>query len=417
MQLFTLRGSMILLSISGLLVVGSSRLAASEPPFDYFSNSWNVVGLKDYERGARIAPDNTILLDGGERAVIRYGKESLPLGEKPIKTLRDGWMPIVLLSAQDGAVRYDFTIWAAPLPTVVDWRKAFDWPTEGENFMVWIAAKAVNTGGEKAEAKFVVERGKAKHEKKWSLAPGEVAEDCTRLPFVPVRFPLIFEQEDPKVWLERTAEYWCGLLGEGATFEVPCRKAQDTLRAAHVCQFLVSDHAELHGGEGFYDEFYIRDAAYQLMELEEAGFDRVAARAVLPFLRYQFSDGRFGSQERQLDANGQAPWAFWQYAKITGDRAVLERAYPQMLAAARWAEKTRRSLQHDAPSPGLMPACFGDGESLWDGRHHIVGADFWNLRGMLCTADAAPMRGKDADAKELTDAADDYRKAIDAAWK
>jgi len=27
----------------------------------------------------------------------------------------------------------------------------------------------------------------------------------------------------------------------------------------------------LHGGEGFYDEFYIRDGAYQMLELEEAG--------------------------------------------------------------------------------------------------------------------------------------------------
>ena len=70
-------------------------------------------------------------------------------------------MPIVLLSAEDGPVHYEFTLWATPLPTVKDWEKAFDWPTEGENFLNWILVKATNKGNAQAEAKVsVVQTGK-----------------------------------------------------------------------------------------------------------------------------------------------------------------------------------------------------------------------------------------------------------------
>ena len=85
----------------------------------------------------------------------------------------------------------------------------------------------------------------------------------------------------------------------------------------------------------------------------------------------------------------------WQYAKITGDRAWLEKVYPQMLRASRWTMKARRKAPADSPFAGLLPAAFADGEFLYDRKHHIVGYDLWNLRGMLCTADAARWLGKD----------------------
>ncbi len=70
-----------------------------------------------------------------------------------------------------------------------------------------------------------------------------------------------------------------------------------------------------------------------------------------------------------------------------------------------------------SPYAGLLPAALADGESLWDGKHHIVGYDLWNLRGLLCTADAARTLGKTAEADELLAEANAYRAAIDAACK
>jgi hypothetical protein len=406
--------------IAATVSLGAFSIQAEEP-FDYYSNSWNVIGLKDYNNGSQITPSNELLLSGGDKLQLRFGNSLTPLDSKQIKTLREGWLPIILLSEQDGAVRYDFTVWATPLPTVKDWRRAFDWPTEGENFLNWITVKVTNTGSDRAEAKFASEilgeSRKEKHENSWSLASGESVEDCVRVPFAAGPDSIAIDKEDPKVWLDRTEEYWRGVLASATQIEVPCRKSVETLKTAHVLQLITNDHGMMHPGEGPYDEFYVRDAAYQILELEEAGMNDAAQKAIEWFFKFQKSDGRFESQDNELDGNGQALWAFWQYGRITNDRAWLEKVYPRMMEACRWTMKTRREAPADSPLAGLLPPAFADGENLFDRKHHIVGYDFWNLRGLLCTADVARLLGKDADAKELLAEADDYRKAIDAACK
>jgi len=395
--------------------------ARSGEVFDYFRNSWSVIGLKDYTHGTRLTPANELLLAGKRKVGLRFGRRLTPLSRKQTKTLLNGWLPVILLTASDKGVRYDFTFWATPLPTVKDWRKAFDWPTEGENFLNWIVVKATNTGDTPAEAKFRAEQSgpssSAQQAFAWSLPPGRSAEAVLRIPFAPVKDPRAFAKEDPKVWLERAVAYWRGLMAGAARLEVPCRKATEALLAAHVCQLIANDHGELQGGEGFYDTFYIRDGGYQIMELEEAGLWDAARNAVGHYLRRQRPDGRFETQRNQFDANGQALWVLWQYYKITGDKEWLKKAYPQMRRAVDWMKKARRQAPDDSPFAGLLPNAPADGEYLWDGKHHIVGYDFWNLRGLLCTADAARALGKTAEAGELLREAKDYRAAIDAAWK
>ena len=145
----------------------------------------------------------------------------------------------------------------------------------------------------------------------------------------------------------------------------------------------------MRGGEGFYDQFYIRDGAYQILEYGEFGLSEAASKSLELYFPYQRPDGRFESQENQWDANGQAPWIFLQYYKMTRDRAWLNRAYPPMKKAAEWTIHVRREAPADSPFAGLLPPGVADGEFLWDGKHHIVGYDFCNFRGMLCTAEAA----------------------------
>ena len=414
-------------SICPVLVVAvlSSALPGSwvhaEEPFDYFRNSWNVVGLRDYEDGARLTPDNRMLLADGRQVRLRFGRNLSRLDRRQTKTALEGWLPVILLTAEDGPIRYDFTFWATPLPTVKDWEKAFAWPTEGENFLNWIKVTAVNTGNQQADAKVEVQRiGPAIDEDQvfaWSLAPGGSRECVVRIPFARIENAAVFDKEDAQLWLDRTVEYWRDLITGGARIEVPCQKSTDAMLASHVCQMIANDHGELQGGEGFYDEFYIRDGGYQIMELEEAGMWKAAARAVEFYLKSQREDGRFETQSNQYDANGQAVWTLWQYYKITGDRAWLAKAYPQMRKAVDWSVKARRLAPGDSPFAGMLPNAPADGEFLWDGKHHIVGYDIWNLRGVLCTADAAEALGKDDEAGELLEEAALYRKDLDAAWK
>jgi hypothetical protein len=439
----SITSSLLLLALQ-LPPAGAAPAAAppqldSSQPFDYFANNWNVLGLKDHPRGARVTPDNHIMLAGEKAAVqMRFGRALAPLGRAQGKLAMEGWMPIMVMTANDGPVRYEFTCWATPMPDVKDWKKAFDWPTEGENFLVWVRYIATNQSDQPAQARTEIKldpafvrpgqpeapaepvvdvslhRGLSFAK---TLAPGETAEGAARFAFVPVKDAAALESEDHHVWLQRTVDYWRGLEHSIASIQVPCRKATDTLKAAHVCQMIANDRGEVRGGEGFYDVFYIRDGGYQVMELEEAGMWDAARKSVELYLPRQRADGRFESQAGQFDANGQAVWVLWQYYKMTSDRAWLERVYPSMRKATDWTKQARRRAPEGSPFAGLLPNAPADGENLWDGKRHIVGYDLWNLRGLLCTADAAQKLGRSAEAEELTSEARSYRQAIDAAWQ
>ncbi len=407
--------------------------------FDYFANNWNIVGLKDYIHGSRITPDNELLLSGKTPVQVRIGLNRTPLSRAHGKQAMHGWMPVILADAVEGPVRYEICYWATPLPDVRDWQKAFDWPTEGENFLTWIRVRATNTSGEQVEAhvevgpnadgnrpsRFVEQQAEPKIEHKhtrtytwsWPLQAGETAEEVARYTFFPVEDAKAYDGQDAEVWLGRTVNYWKNVMAGAAKIEVPCRKASEALLAAHVCQLIANDHGEMHGGEGFYDHFYIRDAGYQVMELEEAGLTEAARRAMEAYLKSQRPDGRFESQSGQLDANGQAVWVLWQFYKVTGDKDFLAAAYPRMRKAVDWTMKARRQAPADSQFAGVLPNAVADGEYLWDGKYHIVGYDLWNLRGMLCTADAARALGKSEEADKLLGEANLYRRAIDAACR
>ena len=397
----------------------------ADEPFDYFDNSWTVIGLKDYAHGTRITPDNQFVIQDSNkkpsRVLIRFGQQLTPLNRQHTKKLMNGWLPVVLITAEDGPVTYEFTLWATPLPSVKNWKKAFDWPVESENFLNWVLVKVTNTGPTIAQAKLKVERNKpplsGENTFTWSLAAGESADAVISIPFSPLKEKTKFTRKDAKLWLSRTVKYWQGIIAKAAQIKVPCEKATEALLASHMYQLISNDHGEVHPGEGFYDEFYIRDGAYQIMEFEEAGMKDAAKKAMESFLTHQRPDGRFESQKNQFDANGQACWALWQFYKITGNQRWLKKVYPQMRRAVDWALKTKRQVSADSPFPGVLPNAPADGEYLWDGKYHIVGYDFWNLRALLCTADAAQVLGKTDEAKELLQEAELYRNAINKVWE
>ncbi|MHC1768544.1 MAG: malectin domain-containing carbohydrate-binding protein [Verrucomicrobiia bacterium] len=390
-------------------------------PFDYFQNSWSLIGLKDYDRATRLTSENELLLENQAKARLLVGAAHTPLSRKQTKTLLEGWLPVVLLSAQEADVKYEFKLWTTPLPNVKDWRAAFDWPTEGENFLNWIWITASNVGTKEKQACVRLERTgtNAATLAEWTvpLEPQKTATKCFRIPFGAARDIASLDQEDPALWLERTVKFWRDLLATGTMIEVPCSKASQALKAAHVQQFIDNDRGVLKGGEGFYDEFYIRDGAYQILQFEEGGFMDSAKKAIESYLKAQRADGRFETQQGQFDANGQALWTLWQYWKITGDQEFLRRAYPQMRRAVEWIKTARRQAPEGSPFAGVLPNAIADGEYLWDGKHHIVGYDFWNLRGLLCTADAAEALGETADAAEFSREVQAYRVAIQAAWQ
>ena len=152
------------------------------------------------------------------------------------------------------------------------------------------------------------------------------------------------------------------------------------------------------------------------MQLEEADLMGPVKKTLELYLSRQSGDGHYDSQG-QFDGNGQAQWVLWQFYKISADRDFLARVYPAMRRAADWTNRIRRQNPPDSPFAGLLTSdSFNDGENYLDSHRHIVGFDFWNLRGMLCTADAARLLGRATEAAELQKESVDYRQAIETAW-
>ena len=175
--------------------------------FEYFHNAWTVIGLKDYAYGTRITPDNRLVIRDSDKkpsnVLIRFGSELPPLTRQATKRLMDGWLPVVLVTAQDSHVVYEFTFWATPLPSAKDWEKAFDWPLAGENFLNWIAVKITNAGQTKAEAKLRIEQSESSSLSykvfAQSLSPGECAETVVSIPFFPLEEKSEFTMGDAKL--------------------------------------------------------------------------------------------------------------------------------------------------------------------------------------------------------------------------
>jgi len=228
----------------------------ADEPFDYFDNSWTVIGLKDYAQGTRITPDNQLIIHDSNgkpsKVLIRFGQQLTSLTRRQVKILMDGWLPVVSITAEDGQVMYEFTLWATPLPSVKVWQKAFDWPIEGENFLNWILVKVTNTGQTEADAKLKVERSKPSSATykafTQSLAPGENAETVISIPFSPLKKESDFAIEDAKLWLGRTVQYWRGFMERATQIKVPCDKATQALLASHVYQLIANDRGEVHPG-------------------------------------------------------------------------------------------------------------------------------------------------------------------------
>ncbi len=427
-------------------------------PFDYFANSWTVIGLKDHPFGTRISPSGDFVL--GDDLIVRplVGSPLRPLNNRIRKTLRHGHLPIVTSSfVVNDVVRYTIEAVACPMDPGRD--ADFEYPTS-DNFLSFVRVSMTNISPGPADAAFglhwrpktgdfpCVLEGTAVADVRAIVAGRRlfgvvrsaeaVAVSATgslvrfRAPLAPqaeavVSFVLPFHpvpvaeagalaammRADFAAAAVAAESYWQRLLDRGATIEVPEEKVAQTYRASLVYQFIGRDRSEVHGGEGFYDEQYIRDGTYQATSLAHAGFLDEARGSMERLLRFQLADGRFESQKGQLDANGYAMWGPVELFRLTGDIAWLRSVYPAIRKAARWVEQTRRQ-EKDPASPffGILPNAVADGEFLWDGRHHIVGYDWQNLRGMQAVAYAARVLEKAEEADALEKEIDDYRRCI-----
>jgi len=423
--------------------------------YDYFVNSWALIGLKDYPEGTRISPSGELWLSGQRRLQLTFTSRHVPLRWGVRKTLLKGYWPVVRYAFRlPGGIRYEVALFAAPL--VSDLRD-YAWPEQTENFINFLHLEVTNEGTEpqtavwglrfasaegRQEVKltprsggFVTEEGDvwlwsesgeevqvspagARLEARADVAAGETKSITFKVPFAPLSAEewRLDRSGDYATARRRTVEFWEGLLARGTRLHLPEAKAEQTYKASLIYNFIGRDRAVVKAGEGFYDGLFLRDGAYQVYSLEVAGFLDEARESLESFLTAQKENGQFETQAGQLDAHGYGLWALWQYYDLARDEAWLRRVYPAIRRGVAWLQQARRT-DSDPASPffGLLPNAVADGENLWDGKYHIVGYDFWSLRGLACALQSARALGEADDTAAWEAEYADYFHCVEAA--
>ncbi len=477
---------------------GSGLVHSGQSPksYEYFSNPWTVVGLKDYRDGTRIAPDGTLFLGGEIKCRFLTGGSYSPLPTSIVRTLEKDivsvsglpWrephvaafevaLPIVHLLQQEGkGLRYEFIIFASPLNPADEF--SYEHPSSSEDYLnqvcirirselsrptkasVGISLSRAFSAPQAIEACGEVDRYVCKEGGKLALLIGlpqgttmervgnslhwkvplpkkGAVELHLVIPHAPLAeceatgdVPMGKQGSDgamkkvvpgsPAYFAEvrrRTKEFWLELLRKGATIAVPEEKPSLTYYASLIYNFIGRDGTVIKPGEGFYDNFYLRDGAFQVYALDLAGFGSQAEESLAHFVRFQKPDGQFISQRGELDGNGQALWALYAHYALTGDRGWLREVYAAATKSVSWLRLARETkARPDSPYRGILFPSIADGESLMQTQNHIVGYDFWNLRGVDCVARMAEALGEQNDAREYRQLFQAYRSSIENAF-
>ncbi|HIE52491.1 MAG TPA: hypothetical protein EYP85_12095 [Armatimonadetes bacterium] len=467
-----MKGLLLWLSLGGALSAlpnvrsvpwgGGAVVFDCQREYDYFLNSWGLIGLKDYPEGTRISPQGELWLKGKRRLQLTFTERHRLLPRGLRKTLLRGYLPIVRYDFRLAeGLRYTLTLFAAPLSGE---EQDYAWPRRTENFVDFLGFQVTNEGPQPQEAvwglsftagarggqvvlkaaagepraivsadrgevwAWVETSGRGKVEAEGNrivcrlrLEAGQSRRVTCKVPFAPLAGEdLLLLRErcgNYEQALARTVEFWEGLLARGARFDLPEPKAAQTFKASLIYNFIGRDRGVVKAGEGFYDALFLRDGAYQVYALEVAGFLPEARESLEAFLRAQKENGQFETQKGQLDAHGYALWALWQYYDLSRDEDWLRRVYSAIRRGVVWLKRARGAEKEPtSPFYGLLPAAVADGENLWDGKHHIVGYDFWNLRGLACAVKAARALNQAGEAADWEREYADYFQCVEAAW-
>ncbi len=230
---------------------------------------------------------------------------------------------------------------------------------------------------------------------RWHLAPRARRSLVAKIPYFVGRArdagPL--ERARTRLFRARTIAFWRREIGRAADISVDEPRVVDTYRASLVLLLLDSLHRVdgrdfTHANFDIYDRFFMRDTAFNMKALIDAGFEKVARDSMedqLPF--YQYPDGRFQSQAHEYDGNGEALWMMGEYVRHTHDLAFARRLFPRIRRSMAWQWHFRKA--HWASSGGLYPPLeMPDDEEV---RGQIVGYDLFAIAGARA-ADAIACR-------------------------
>ncbi|HET8591847.1 MAG TPA: NEW3 domain-containing protein, partial [Nakamurella sp.] len=251
----------------------------------------------------------------------------------------------------------------------------------------------------------------------WNLAlqPGQSRSLVFKMPYYVAQSSdtAAIGQADYDTERSATSDFWHRTLDNaGTTIDVPGdgveRKVVDTYKASLALSLIDVD---LIDGQCFwdanptvYDNYYLRDAAFDLDGLLNAGFTDLVKSCTRAMLPWQNADGEFQSQNNEWDGNGEALWMMGDYITRTHDTAFAQEVYPAVQRAMAWEWQFRQAAWPQAH--GLFPAL-----SMRDNEHvtgHVLTYDLWAIAGERGAAAVAAAAGDADTAAAWTDRADQY---------
>ena len=260
---------------------------------------------------------------------------------------------------------------------------------------------------------------------KFSLAPhaqwetGIIAANAGALPV------LAFDANDPSTWAAReqarVADAWHARL-DRVHLRLPpsAQYLADALRSAHAQILMSREGPALRPGTRSYARSWIRDGAMiadALLRLGDIDAVRDYADWYAP---HQFSDGkvpccvdhRGADPVPENDSEGELIHLIAQLYRYGGDRAELQRHWPQIAAAIAYMDRMRATETgaKDAAFRALMPASISH-EGYSAKPMHSYWDDFWALTGYSDAADMAAVLNA-PDAADYARTRDAFRVAL-----
>jgi hypothetical protein len=217
----------------------------------------------------------------------------------------------------------------------------------------------------------------------------------------------------------KVADAWRQALNR-VTLEAPDPRVKASFRASQMYLLLNRTGSFPRSGPLAHDALWVRDAVYigQALERSGAGLDNQATLEEL--LKSQRDDGSFPAivdatgprAVDELDAPGEVIVGLVSHYRFAHDATWLARVYPSLWRAASFIDTLRgRTLKDGPETSGLLPANMS-AEDLGSASWHHYWDDFWAMAGYREAGFAASELGKDDDAVQLTNRADELQAAL-----
>lgn len=218
---------------------------------------------------------------------------------------------------------------------------------------------------------------------------------------------------------ERAETDWVNLLDRASRISIPDDGVRNAFYACLADLFIMREPiargylGTIPGTEVYRSAPNAFESAIVAVALDQLGLHQLAELGYRVDLDIQEPDGNWTEPKYwahlMWGTSGFKAWVVMEHYRLSGDRAFLERRYPQMLASSRWQEKQRartRTLDAAGQRPltyGLMPRGMGDG-GLMDGND-MYGVfythNIWALYADKLAWEAAQILHRTQDAAEL----------------